>query len=1119
MWDIINAFFAEQGLTGHHLRSFNRFVEHGLQRVACETAIGDYADPGTIKTDIEGLEVHFGTVRLGSPVVKEADGSVHRMLPMEARIRKLTYTAPLYLELILVKDGIEEEKVEVDIGSLPIMVRSMVCNLDKANMEKDLGHELNDQEYEAKLKEAGEDPSDPGGYFIINGSERVLVTVEDLAPNGILVGHEGAYGASMEAAKVFSQKAGRRALVIVEKKSDGTLMASIPAISGQISLTALMRGLGMETDEGIARAIGEERAILKFVLANLEVDREGLEVQTVDDAWNLLGRRVAPGQAREYRLKRVESLLDRTLLPHLGNSPEDRTKKAIYLGRMGRLTIQLALGKTRENDKDHYANKRLKRSGDLMGDLFRVAFVTLARDLKYQLERTYARSNLAALKTAIRSNVLTERMLQALATGNWIDGRTGVSQLLDRTCRLATLSHLRRVISPLSRSQAHFEARDLHATQWGRLCPCETPEGPNCGLVKNLALLAEISTGCDEEGVKETLLQMGVSPIKSVTLDGTGVYVNGDLVGVYDAPQELVGKVREIRRQGLLSHELNISYDEDNDNMVVDCDAGRLRRPLIVVQGAQPLLTAKHHDLLSQGSLTWHELIAEGIVEYIDAGEEEDLLIATDEEELTEEYTHMEVDPAAIFGICAAIVPYPEHNSSPRDTMGAGMMKQSLGLGEANYRIRPDTRSHLLHYPQTPMVRTKVMDIVHTDQRPAGQNWVVGVLPYEGYNMQDAIIINRASLDRALGRSTFFRTYDAEERRYPGGQEDHCEVPGPEVGGARPQEVYRYLDADGLIHPETKVRGNDVLIGKTSPPRFLEEPTELLTPQKRKETSIKTRPGDRGVVDSVMITESENGSLLVTCKVRDERVPEVGDKFASRHGQKGVIGAIVPPEDMPFNEDGVVPDMLINPHAIPSRMTVGHVLEMIGGKVGCAEGRFVDGTPFSGEPESELRDALVRNGFRDSCSEVLYDGRTGDPIGVQVFVGVIYYMKLHHMVADKFHARARGPMQVLTRQPTEGRIREGGLRFGEMERDCLIAHGSSMVTVDRLLEESDVCRVLVCQRCGHIAMEDRRGVLRCPLCKDEGEIYPVRMSYAFKLLLDELQSMMIAPRLRLGDVA
>ncbi|MDI9620032.1 MAG: DNA-directed RNA polymerase subunit B [Candidatus Nezhaarchaeota archaeon] len=1101
-WDLIKSYVRENGLTRQHIASYNEFVLHGLQKTIYEFG----------GLEVKDVKIRFDKVHIGAPMIKEADGSERSILPMEARLRNLSYAGPLYVTMTKYVNGVRESTSKVFVGYFPIMVRSVLCPLSK----------MGDNE----LVMNGEDPKDPGGYFIINGSERVLITQEDLANNHVLVDVLSGSSNVTHIAKVLSSAMGLRIPTSLERLRDGTLHVVIPSVASRVPLFILMRALGLESDKQIVEAITWDPDVEVELLPSIE---GASEVQTVEDALDYIGGKIMFGQPRQRRIERAELVLDKYFLPHLGLRPEDRVKKAYFIGQMTEKLLELVLGRRKPDDKDHYANKRLRLAGDLLASLFRVIFKRFCQDLQYQLEKMWGTGRAIHIENVVRADLITERLRHALATGNWTGGKVGVSQLLDRTNYLSTLSHLRRVVSPLSRSQPHFEARDLHATQWGRICPNESPEGPNCGLVKNLALMARITVGVDEAEVEARLYDLGVIPISKARKEERQkpeherarrpkVFLNGRLIGVHDDPGSLVNYLREERRKGKINPEVNVAYMETEHvkEVYVNCDAGRLVRPLIVVRNGKPLITPEHVEKLRRGEWTWSNFIENGLIEYLDPMEEENSYIAVNPEDVTGEHTHLEIMPAAILGVCASIIPYAEHNQSPRNSYEAAMAKQALGFPYTNILLRMDSRGHLLHYPQRPLSQTSFLDLIGYNDRPAGQNMVVAVLTLTGYNIEDALIFNKASVDRGLARSTFFRTYEGEEKKYPGGEEDKIERPSPNVRGYRAGEVYRHLGEDGIVEVEAQVHGGDVLVGRTSPPRFMGEYGELEAPGRtRRETSIDMRHGEDGVVDSVLITESSEGNRLVKVRVRDLRIPEVGDKFASRHGQKGVIGLLISQEDLPFTEDGVVPDVIINPHAFPSRMTVGQLLESMAGKLAALKGEFVNSTTFYGVKEPALREELRRLGFHPSGCEVMYDGVTGEMYKSPVFIGIVYYQKLHHMVADKMHARARGPVQILTRQPTEGRAREGGLRFGEMERDCLVAHGAATLLKDRLLEESDRTLIYVCENCGVVAYYDAiSDKYKCPLCEEKAKVAQVALSYAFKLLLQELMSLGICPRLK-----
>jgi len=1112
-WTLIEAFFREKGLVRQHLDSYNRFITHGIKE--------SIKDENVITTNIPGLRVEVRDIYVGEPMVREVDGSENRSItPMECRLRNLTYSAPIYAKLVLCEGNVCGEPEEVVIGEMPIMLKSIKDRTSRMPPEE--------------LIRIGEDPKDPGGYFIINGSERVLVIQEDLAINRILV-DKGREGTNItHTAKVISATVGYRIPIILDRHKDGTLHLSFPPIPGKVPFVIMMRALGLETDEEIVLAVSPDPDIQSELLPSLQ---QAQAIATTEDALDFIGSRVAIGQVRESRIERAKQLLDKYFLPHIGTegTEEIRRKKALFLGQMACKLIELVLGRRGVDDKDHYANKRLKLAGDLLAMLFRSAFRGFVRDLRYQLERSRSRGKRVKLSILIRSDIITERIRHAMATGNWVGGRTGVSQILDRTNWISMLSHLRRVVSPLSRGQPHFEARDLHATQWGRLCPFETPEGPNCGLVKNLALMAYISVGMDEKIIERLLIEkLGVMPAIKVLemirrhrigaeelFKYSKIFLNGTFIGYHRNGAELAEKIRQLRRKGEIPHEVNVAHykTEYIDEVYVNCDAGRIRRPLLVLENGELKLTQEHIEKLKRGEISFDDLVKKGVIEYLDAEEEENAYIALNPKDVTPEHTHLEIWPPSILGIAAATIPFAEHNQSPRNAYQAAMVKQALGLYAANYQLRMDSRSHLLHYPQKPLVQTRMLNIIGYNERPAGQNMIVAVMSFTGYNMEDAIIMNLSSVERGLARSTFFRTYITEERKYAGGLEDRIEIPSPQVWEYKGAKAYELLDEDGIVKVEAEVKSGHVLIGKTSPSRFAEEYRERgIGTMRRKDASVTIRHGEKGIVDSIVITTSQEGYKLVKVKVRDLRIPELGDKFASRHGQKGVIGMLIPQYDLPYTVEGITPDLIINPHALPSRMTLGQLMESIAGKVAALRGKEVDGTPFFSESIEDLKKSLLLMGYPLDGTEPMYDGRTGELIGTPIFIGIVYYQKLHHMVADKMHARARGPIQILTRQPTEGRAREGGLRFGEMERDTLIGHGAVALLRERLLESSDRTYIYVCELCGHIGWFNRtKNTYECPVHGDKGIMHKIEVSYAFKLLLQELMSMLIRPKIILGD--
>jgi DNA-directed RNA polymerase subunit B' len=594
------------------------------------------------------------------------------------------------------------------------------------------------------------------------------------------------------------------------------------------------------------------------------------------------------------------------------------------------------------------------------------------------------------------------------------------------------------------------------------------------------------------------------------------IFVNGKLVGTTDDGEKLEKTLIDERRKGEIKPFVNLGYRKRSDSLVINTDGGRLTRALIVVKDGKPMVTDDDIALLEEGHMTWEDLVAKGKIEYLDAEEEENAYVALNEKDLTKDHTHLEITPLSVFGTQASMLPFVNHSNAHRNVTAVKSVQQGVGTYASNHMVRMDNDAIVAVDQQRPIVTTKIYSNKAFNSHPLGQNIVVAVVSYLGYNMDDAIIINKSSVERGLFRSFFFRPYKVEEAKYTGGQSDLITVPDKDVTGYRSEDAYKHLDDDGIAYPGAIVENGDVLIGRVSPPRFVSSVDKFrLGIQKRVESSIEVRMGEGGVVENVFVTSSGEGNKYVSLKVRQDRRVEIGDKFGSRSGQKGVVGMLLPQEDMPFTLSGIVPDLLFSPFSIPSRMAMAYLFELLSGKVGALGGRYIDGTSFTGENIDDIQKELHAHGFRENGVEIMYNGITGEAMQARIFVGNMMYVRLKHFVANKIQYRARGPIQLLTRQPTEGKSKSGGLRLGEMEKDCFVAYGAALALKERF--DSDKITLPVCSKCGLIAVYNaKKRIGHCMLDGDDAPIKLVEVSASFKILLDELKSVGLYPKILVG---
>ncbi len=1074
---IVKKYLNEHSLVESNVVSFNNFIESRMQEIVDEVS-------ETINN--EDFEISLGKIKVGKPQITESDGSTSLILPYEARLRNFTYSAPITLEITIKKDDHTDSEI-VEIGRIPIMVKSKACNTYGMSSEE--------------LIKNYNDPLDTGGYFIINGNERVMVMLEDLAENQPFIENNSKGNLTL---RIFSSRGTYRIPTLISENKEGIFNVSFSRFM-EIPAVIVLKALGMTKESDIAHYIGKET---DSVIVNLY---EFVNIPNVEDAMMQIAEKSALQGTKKEILDRINQRIDSFLLPHIGKGKESRMEKAITICKMIKRFLTVKENPSLKTDKDHYSNKRVRLSGDLMTSLFRANLGILIRDIQYSLQKSSKRKKIFSIRTIAKSTLFSHRVESAIATGSWVGERSGVTQNMDKTNYLAIISQLQRVSSMLSSDQENVMARTLHPTHYGKFCPIETPEGTEIGLRKNLAILCKISTKIElDDGDFVKMIELeGLERKESRETD---VFLNGKFIGCAENHEEFVKKLREKRRRGDLPMQMNIRDDPAFSTIVISSEPGRALRPLIIVDNGVSRVTKEHIEKMEKNEMSWKDLIKEGLIEYLDTSEEENAFVALYENELTKEHTHLEIDSMDLLGVVTSLVPYGNHDQSSRLNRGSKTQKQALGLYAANYLCRLDTDVSVLQYPQKPVVRSFVYDTL--DTYPAGQNLVVAVMTHQGYNMKDALVFNKGSIDRGVGRSYYFRPHNAIEMNYAGGLKDEIVIPEKGTAGYKTEESYRFLEEDGIVYPEADINENEVLIGKLSPPKFLSEAREISVKTK-KDSSVMMRQEEKGTVESVFITKDSEGNKIVQVRTRDLRIPELGDKFATPHGQKGVIGAIVPEDDVPFTSSGVRPDVIFNPHGLPSRMTVGYLLEILAGKVGCLRGKWVDATPFSGKGKEELEINLENLGFRYDGKETMFNPVTGKMMEAKIFIGNIYYLKLKHMVANKIHGRASGKIALLTRQPIEGRSRGGALRLGEMEQQALVAHGASLLLKERY--DSDKVTLYICTQCGAISVEDNiRQRIVCPLCGSE-DADPVEISYVFKLLLEELQGMHIRTKMKLKN--
>jgi len=1143
---VANQLFKSKGFASHHLESYAHFVQTIIPEIVTETPPFDY------ENETYRFTYSFQNTYLHKPVIAEHDGTGKEITPLEARQRDLTYSSPLFIQctkrfLHKLTGEIIESDENFFCGCIPVMVRSIQCRLYRATKER--------------LIQAGECTYDEGGYFIVKGCEKVLIGMERMATDQVYVfpnkhDPQDLY-AEISSLEERSKKAPSQFYIhILPSNTLGkrSLRGYSSYFKKEFPLGILFKALGLTT--GIKELVYKDflfeglkpldKKALKEMIDGIE--EESHHIRTTSEAVLALAKiATTPISATDKKEVFITAVLEKEFLPRTGIDVHSYPAKVRFLAYMTQKLLQVAFGLRPHDDHDHERNKRSEESGILLASIFRQSWNKVNRELQLAIRKKLDSG--AVLKEILLGQLvnntnLTKDLTYSLSTGNWSAIRnshmkTGVSQVLNRFNHQAVLSHLRRNMNPMPKNSALFKPRQVHCSSWGLMCNFETPEGSSIGLIKNKALTSSVTVGFSDIFISE-IIHPKLVPQLSRENPWT-VLLNGKIQG-FHRDDEIYHQIHSMKIKGMLSCFTGVYKNRKNREIYIWTDSGRKCRPVFIIRNklheelesvgfSRPIcetisgfLGESHLEVamteswlqdMENGKRTWNDAVREGLIEWIDAAEQENLLICVRPEHLNTDglpYTHAELSDAFIIGACSSIIPYANSDPSARITYQSSMSKQASSCPATNSRQRFDTMSHELWYPQKPICQTAAMEPMHFNDLPGGQNCVVALITSGGANMEDAVILNQASIDRGMFRETFYRTYKETESRITG-QEEYFGKPANEPAAHK-------LGLDGLVKVGVRVNEDDILIGKVS--RAFDSDGKPIKP-----AQCYMKHGETGIVDQVLLTQNPDGSHTAKVVVRQDRVIEIGDKLAAVHSQKGVVGRIKAYVDMPFNSEGICPDLLINPHCLPTRMTIGHSKEIRAAKYGAANGSFPNATIFSAtgkkndEVQQQIAQGLKDLGYQEEAWETMYDGITGRMMRAKIFVGVCFYQRLKHMVQDKIHARqTRGPIESFSHQPSAGRAREGGLRIGEMERDCMISLGAAFNIQQRLRDLSDKYKLPVClfKDCGMIAVANpEKKIWVCRACK-RNRIGYVWVPYAAKLLIQQLMATNLALRIETDDI-